>query len=120
MNQISLSLLNSPFLMLYNHIKRKKHYLVLFGFCIATILVISLLLLSTNVNAERLKSSTKHITSIQIEKGDTLWSIASQYITDDYNDMNDYIKEIKQTNGLTSDTIHEGKYLVIPYYAQGE
>ncbi len=120
MNQMSLSLLNSPFLILYNHIKSKKQYLVLSGLCIAVVLVISLLQLSTNVNAEKLQSSTKHITSIQIEKGDTLWSIASQYITDEYDNMNDYIKEIKKTNGLTSDTIHEGKYLVIPYYAQGE
>ncbi|WOO37001.1 LysM peptidoglycan-binding domain-containing protein [Anaerocolumna sp. AGMB13020] len=120
MNQMSLSLLNVPFFMLYNHIKRKKHYLVLYGFCIAIILVISILLISTNVNAEKLQTSTKHIISIQIEKGDTLWSIASQYITDDYSDMNEYIKEIKKTNGLTTDTIHEGKYLVIPYYAQGE
>ncbi|MDF2869337.1 MAG: hypothetical protein K0R05_912 [Anaerocolumna sp.] len=120
MNQMSFSVLNSQFLMLFNQLKHKRQYIVLFGFSIATILVISLLLASTNVNAEKLQSSSKHITSIQIEKGDTLWSIASQYITDDYKDMNEYIKEIKQTNGLSSDTIHEGRFLVIPYYAQGE
>jgi hypothetical protein len=34
--------------------------------------------------------------------------------------MKSYIREIKETNGLSSDTIHEGNYIVVPYFAQGE
>ena len=54
-----------------------------------------------------------------IEEGDTLWSIASQNL----NDVNinitisAYIKEIMKMNGLQSDRITAGMYLVIPYYS---
>lgn len=61
----------------------------------------------------------KYYKSIMIEEGDTLWSIASQNL----NDVNinitisAYIKEIMKMNGLQSDRITAGMYLVIPYYS---
>ena len=54
--------------------------------------------------------------SIRIQEGDTLWDIASEYYTPECGSMKDYIKEIKQTNSLKSDSIHAGNYLLIPYY----
>ncbi len=98
----------------------KKQIIALFGFIFAVIFILFLLLAPTDVTAQKLKESKKEIVSIQINKGDTLWSIASRYMTDDYKDMNTYIDEIKETNGLSSDTIHEGSYIVVPYFAQGE
>lgn len=59
----------------------------------------------------------KYYTSYEIKEGDSLWSIAEQYIDEHYNSVNDYIKEVKSINGLTKDTIHAGCYLVIPYYS---
>ena len=61
----------------------------------------------------------KYYKSIMIEEGDTLWSIASQNL----NDVNinitisAYIKEIMKMNGLQSDRITAGMYLVIQYYS---
>ncbi|MGN1154642.1 MAG: LysM peptidoglycan-binding domain-containing protein [Agathobacter sp.] len=55
-------------------------------------------------------------TSVEIEEGDTLWSIAEEYMCSEYDDVNDYIKDIKQINNLHSDTIHAGGYLMVPYY----
>ena len=52
-------------------------------------------------------------TSICIEKGDTLWSIAEEYITDEYETVPQYIKEIKKINGLTSDSIQSGMNLIV-------
>lgn len=65
-------------------------------------------------NSSRIKTAT----SILIKEGDSLWSIAGRYITDEYSDRNEYIKEIKECNGLTSDIIHEDQYIIIPYYEE--
>lgn len=53
--------------------------------------------------------------SIEIEDGDSLWSIAEKYTTDDFESTADYVKELKRLNNLTSDTIHEGQYLLVSY-----
>ena len=57
-----------------------------------------------------------YYTSIEIQPGDTLWSIAEEYMCSEYDDVNDYIKDIKKVNGLHRDTIHAGNYLMVPYY----
>lgn len=79
-------------------------------------IILSLCLLTTPVTAEKYIEREKIVTSVKIERGQSLWSIASQYITDEYKDMNTYIEEIKASNGLTSDIIHEGQYIIVPYY----
>lgn len=60
----------------------------------------------------------KYYKSIQLNAGDTLWAIAETY-TDDESDsisaVTNYIKVLKEINGLTSDTIHEGQYLTVVY-----
>lgn len=58
----------------------------------------------------------KYYKSITIEQGDSLWSIAKEYRTDAYEDIQDYIDELKQLNGLQSEIIHEGQHLVVAYY----
>lgn len=58
----------------------------------------------------------KSYTSIEIKSGDSLWSIASEYMTDDYDSIQEYVRDIKSLNGLGSDEIHAGKFLLVPYY----
>ncbi len=58
----------------------------------------------------------KSFTSIEIQSGDSLWSIASEHMTEEYGSIQEYMKEIKSLNGLRGDEIHAGKFLVIPYY----
>lgn len=57
-----------------------------------------------------------YYTSIQIESGDTLWTIAEEYMCSEYDDVNDYINDVKQINNLHTDVIHAGAYLLVPYY----
>lgn len=64
------------------------------------------------------KPRQKYFKSIEIECGDTLWSIAEEYMSYEYDSTMDYIEELKSMNGLTSDTIHEGNSLVIAYYSE--
>jgi len=94
----------------------KKNIVIASAILCVLIVVLSTTLIPATVNAKKSVNREKNIISIQVEAGDTLWSIAKEYITDEYRNINTYIKEIKEVNNLASDTIHAGNYLVIPYY----
>ena len=63
-------------------------------------------------------NSYKYYTSLEVEYGDTLWGIASSYRTEEYYNLQDYIEEIKALNGLQSDMIQSGQFLIITYYSK--
>ena len=52
-----------------------------------------------------------------IKDNDTLWSIAEEYYTSEYKDINHYIDVIMKANNLSDTTIHSGNFLIIPYYS---
>lgn len=58
--------------------------------------------------------------SVEIQPGDSLWSIAEQYYTDDWADIPTYMEQIKEFNDLTNDRIHAGNYLSVPYFNPAE
>ena len=58
----------------------------------------------------------KYYKSITIEEGDSLWSLASTYYTKEYTSLSDYINEIKRMNGLSSDVLYAGNYLLVPHF----
>ncbi len=82
------------------------------------IFLVGLYINTDRVSADYISNRSKQVVSVKIKKGDTLWDIAKEYMTEEYNDINEYIQEIKLSNGLYSDTIHEGSYLIVPYYAE--
>lgn len=91
---------------------------VLTALMIITVAVIGGIILgTTKTQAAPADISYKYYTSIQIQKGDTLWNIASDYVTDDYASINDYIEEICEINHIEDSDIHSGQYLTIPYYS---
>lgn len=53
--------------------------------------------------------------SITIEKGDTLWDIAEEYITDDYESIDEYVSVLMDMNNLKSDKILYGDQLIVAY-----
>ena len=59
---------------------------------------------------------TKYFRSIEVQEGDTLWSIAEEYMTEEYSSVSDYIDDVKEINGFSQDTIYAGYYLVVPFY----
>lgn len=59
----------------------------------------------------------KYFTSIQVQYGDTLYSIAREYADHHYDSVYDYMEEVCMTNHMLSEDIREGDYLVIPYYS---
>ncbi|MFV0242739.1 MAG: LysM peptidoglycan-binding domain-containing protein [Lacrimispora sphenoides] len=48
----------------------------------------------------------KYYTSIEIQKGDSLWSIAGTYLENSGMTTAQYVKELNNINGLKEDTIH--------------
>lgn len=66
--------------------------------------------------ADHSSVKTYQISSVQIEEGDSLWSLASEYYTEEFSSIREYISEIKRMNGLSSDILYAGSYILIPYY----
>ncbi len=62
----------------------------------------------------------KYYTSIEIQPGDTLWSIADRYTSPINKDKEEYISEICKLNNITEDKIRSGESIIIAYYSQEE
>lgn len=56
------------------------------------------------------------VASVEVTGNDTLWSIAKDNFNPEHGTFRDYIEEIKECNGLATDTIHAGSSLLIPIY----
>ncbi|MCF0130154.1 MAG: LysM peptidoglycan-binding domain-containing protein [Pseudobutyrivibrio sp.] len=96
-------------------VRRRK--LILF-LVIITILFAFILSFKSQVTASNSREEFKYYTSIQIQSGDSLWSIADTYISTDHNNREEYIREVRQINHIGEyEDIHAGEYLVIPYYS---
>lgn len=95
----------------------KKRVWLIGAITLFLIILLSLSLVTKTATAQRSIERVKLVASIEIQKGDSLWSIASEYMSEEYDDMNDYIEEIKDSNGMVSDEIHSGNYIIVPYYA---
>lgn len=62
--------------------------------------------------------SHKYYTSITIEEGETLWTIADRYSAGAGMDTSEYLRELKAMNNLTDDTIYAGCHLTVAYYSE--
>lgn len=66
--------------------------------------------------SETHKPKQKAVVPVEVKQGDTLWSIAENYYSEEFGNIYEFVLEIKKTNQLESDMIHAGAYLIIPYY----
>ena len=102
---------------------REKKTMIIAGF----ILILLLVLLGNSIrvfaSSGKQAAYHKYYTSVQLEKGDSLWSLADEYNgeysdVDSYASYTDYIDEVCRINQITEDTIlHSGNSVVVPYYA---
>jgi cell division protein YceG involved in septum cleavage len=99
-------------------VRFQKRFIALAGVLILSIMI----LLCTSIRAfagskNEPKPVYKYYTSVMVENGDTLWSIADKY-ADGYSvDKADYIAEVRELNHLQDDVIHYGEYIVVAYYS---
>lgn len=87
---------------------------------IAAAVVFSAFLVSISTQASELDHAAeyKYYKSIEVTKGDTLWSIAKENMDKDhYKNVSEYVNEVKTMNAMKSDSIVSGSYIIIPYYS---
>jgi len=95
----------------------KKYLMVL----IISVMVLSCFFGKTLIMASGEESEPvydRYYTNIEIQKGDSLWSIAKKYNKNSGMEIREYIDEIRQINGLTNDRIANGDSLTIIYFAE--
>lgn len=100
--------------------RRRMKKIGLVVFILALISVFSIIIFSNVVKAQGEDTpdhTAKGYTCITVQSNDTLWSIATEYSDKHYESIYQYIREVKELNGLTSDSIHAGAKLIIPVYA---
>ena len=99
-------------------VRRQKLLIGLCVFFLAFIVTIKTnAFLSEAQSDEGTLTNYKYYKSIQIQPGDTLWEIAKENMSDEYDSIEDYIDEIKELNHLKSDIIQQNTYLTIGYYS---
>lgn len=93
------------------------------------VIIAALLVLSVSLvficNKEKVKAGNEHevsrsdkrFTEYRVVQGDSLWKIAEANIDYDYYDnIYDYMSELKRMNNLDSEKIYVGQSLIITYY----
>lgn len=91
---------------------------------VVVIIIVSLaLLLGTGIRAlasskEDPAAYNKYYKSVRVETGDTLWTIADEYIQNLNIDKMEYIEEICELNKMDGDYIQAGEYIVVAYYSK--
>ena len=67
---------------------------------------------------EEEKAATRYYKSVEIQEGDSLWSLAKEYREGGSLSAKEYVEELKKMNNLREDTIHTGQYLTVVYFAE--
>ncbi|MGN0334735.1 MAG: LysM peptidoglycan-binding domain-containing protein [Lachnospiraceae bacterium] len=91
--------------------------------CLLTVCLIALFaMIGCNMMSKATEPSEqevfyKYYTQIEIQEGDSLWSIAGKYMENgSYETRKEYMDEVAELNQLTSTKIIAGQHLVVPYY----
>ena len=100
--------------------RKRRQVQLLVSIVAVIILSISTFIISAgkiNAESDLTKNSYKYFTTVYVESGDSLWSIASKYATEEYRDLDMYIEEVKQINNLSGSKLNQGSYICVPYYS---
>ncbi len=75
--------------------------------------------LMSDAQSDNYEPTFKYYKTITVHAGDTIWDIAnSNYSSDHYNDISDYISEIQSINNISDNNIvNAGESLILPYYS---
>lgn len=59
----------------------------------------------------------KYYTEVRVDRGDTLWSIADRFMTEEYTSRRAYVREIQKINNLGCE-VQYGQRILVPYYSE--
>lgn len=97
-----------------NRTRRKMFILLAAAILISGIIYSSFKII---VQAKEKQHTYKYYTDIRIHRGDTLWDIANEYMTEEYDSIDSYIDEVCRINSIYDNNIYYGQTLMIPYYS---
>ncbi len=104
----------------YRRYRRQKNMIIFISsLCLA--LALGILFGSFLSRAQEKEPETtyyKYYANVRIQPGDTIWDLAADYMDENYESREDYIREVKELNSLPdTDSIVSGQYLILPYYS---
>lgn len=103
----------------YRKVKAQKRLIAILIF----ITISAAILLGSSIHAfasSKSESLNKYYTSIRVEKGDTVWSLADKYNMGTDVTKQDYVDEVCQLNSLNDGKLTAGQYIVVVYYSAEE
>ena len=102
------------------HYKRQRNIMLLISsLCLALALAVIFGSFLSEAEAKEPEITYyKYYTNVEIQPGDTIWDLASDYMDEHYESREDYIREVQELNSIASiDDIVSGQYLILPYYS---
>lgn len=93
---------------------------ILIGIAVCICLVLTIILSDFGkVNASGEIHRQKQYVTVEVEEGDSIWSIAEEYKSDEYNSTRDLVEEIEVMNGLQENTVLKpGNRIMVPNYVE--
>ncbi len=102
--------------------RKRKELLQKVAFAVLGVAVVVLAILlfapSVQAEAESTVSYEKRIVSVRVTENDSLWKIAERFYCEEKESIPEFVRSIKETNHLESDTIYPDTFLVIQYYVK--
>lgn len=62
----------------------------------------------------------KSFTAVEVSYGDSLYSLAREYVCEDMNDIESFINEVIYINNINDDKIYAGSTLIIPVFRKAQ
>ena len=99
--------------------RRRRVMSVVLTLCLIMTCVISYHSITSSAKSGSEELNLKYYTGVTVENGDTLWSIADDYIDyTQYKNKDSYINEICSINNLEdASDIRCGQRLIVPYFS---
>ncbi len=92
--------------------------LLLLTIIITVITTVTILRLTEkSVHADVTDEMSLCYTSVEIQTGDTLWSIADEADLNGFSDKKEFIRTVERINHINGENIHAGSSLILPYYS---
>ncbi len=112
----------SEYRVLNNKMKRVaelKRNLFLTGLVlILFILFLTIFSVKSNASEDPDSKEYKHYLTVEIMPGDSVYSIAEEYLSNGYSSIDSLIYEILYVNNLSENTVLiSGNYLIVPVYS---
>lgn len=96
---------------------RRQCFLVALAIAMVLFFTISYHAIISHATEADCEISYKYYKSIEINHGDSLWSLAETYAGEQYASTQDYIDEVMHINHLSDESLIAGQFLIVPYYS---